>query len=257
MEHDKTPIALITGASSGLGEAFAYNLANKGFNLILMARRLDRLETIQSNVSVPCQLFQIDLGQLDQVKTMIKKLPPSIDLLICNAGYRIGESFEDAQDETISQQINSMIESHNMLIKHYLPIFKENKHGDIIMVSSIAGLLPSPGALYGPIKAYQHHQAINFHAHYNRFGIHCMSLCPGLVKTEFHTANGPTDWSNIASRWWMDANSVAEKTMQKLSKRKTFFIPGWYNQLMYSLLRHFPVKVQQKCVQWFFEKSKI
>ncbi|MEE2769701.1 MAG: SDR family NAD(P)-dependent oxidoreductase [Pseudomonadota bacterium] len=249
---DSKPIALITGASSGLGEALAYALAKDGYQLILMARRIERLKVIQAAVSTPCEIFQVDLSQSNEVVQVLKKLPTSIDLLICNAGYRIKEAFEVAPHDKVADQITSMILSHNRLIQHYLPIFMQKKHGDIIMVSSIAGLLPSPGPLYGPIKAYQHHQAINLHAQYKRFGIHCLSLCPGLIETEFHTANGLSDWANISSRWWMQADVVAAKTIQQLRKRKTFYIPGWYNRLLYYFAKYLPVRLQQICVSKVF-----
>lgn len=256
MRHSKKPVALITGASSGLGEAFALTLAKHGYHIILLARRIERLKSIQAMVPTQCDCFQIDLADQTAVTTLLKALPNSIDLLICNAGYSIQEAFDHADSEVISQQILAMIDSHNRLIHHYLPDFVSRKQGTIINVSSIAGLLHSPGPLYGPIKAYQHHQAINLHAQYNHQGIHCMSLCPGLIRTEFHVTNGLTQWSNISSRWWMNANDVAEKTLKQLNKGRTFYIPGWYNKLMYLLVRHLPVRLQQRLTQLFFEKSK-
>ncbi len=254
---NKQPIAVITGASSGLGEAFVYALANEGYRLILLARRKERLKEIQSKVLTDCQIHQVDLSNINAVNDILKILPSHIDLLICNSGYRISAEFEDADPTVITQQISCMIDAHNRLMQHYLKTFKENKNGQIIVVSSIAGLLPSPGPLYGPIKAYQHHQAINLHAHYKHHGIHCMSLCPGLIRTEFHTVNGLTDWSNISSCWWMTADQVAKKSLKKLQKKKTFYIPGWYNQLLYMAIRHLPITIQQWWVQRFFEKSKI
>ena len=253
----RTPIALITGASSGLGQAFAFALAKEGYHLILLARRIDRLHTIQSQLTTQCDCHQIDLSDALAVTQLLTTLPKRIDLLVYNEGYRIKDDFEKADHFVISQQIIAMIDSHNRLVQHYLKTFIDHKHGNIIMVSSIAGLLPSPGPLYGPIKAYQHLQAINLHAHYNHRGIHCMSLCPGLVRTEFHTANGLTEWSNIAARWWMSADDVAVKTLQQLRKGRTFYIPGWYNKLLYMVIRHLPLWCQQKLTQRFYEKSKI
>ena len=251
------PIALITGASSGLGQAFAYALAKQGYRLILLARREERLAKIKANIATDCQIHSVDLSDLNQVTQVLTKLPTHIDLLICNAGYRISAEFEKASPTTITQQITCMIDAHNRLMQYCLNSFIAQKQGQIVMVSSIAGLLPSPGPLYGPIKAYQHHQAINLHAHYKHLGIHVMSLCPGLIRTEFHSVNGLTDWSNISSRWWMSADQVAHKSLKKLKKKKTFFIPGWYNQLLYMTIRHLPITVQQWLTQRFFEKSRM
>ena len=169
----------------------------------------------------------------------------------------IKDAFENADSDAVSDQLIAMIDSHNRLMQYYLSDFIHRKHGTILMISSIAGLLPSPGPLYGPIKAYQHHQAINLHACYKHQGVHCMSVCPGLIRTEFHSANGLSEWSKIADRWWMSAESVATKTLKQLRKGRTFYIPGWYNRLLYTLLRHLPVRFQQKLTQRFFEKSKM
>lgn len=246
------PVACITGASSGLGAAFATVLAKQGYHLILMARRLERLNALKSKLNCPCDLIQVDLAQTDQVEQAIQKLPSTIDLLICNAGYRIKDPFEQSAFTEVHTQIHAMILAHNRLIHHCLPKFLAQKSGKIIMVSSIAGLLIKPGPLYGPIKAYQHQQALDIHATYHRQGIQCMSLCPGLVRTEFHSVNDLNDWNHIASRWWMDPLKVAEQTLRHLQRKKTFFIPGWYNRLLYMSLRHFPIQMQQMMVKWVF-----
>ena len=256
MRHSKNPIALITGASSGLGQAFAYALAKEGYDLILLARRMDRLQAIQAQAQTTCHCYAIDLTDTEALTHLLSKLPKHIDLLICNAGYRIKDAFEHADHTIVTHQIIAMIDSHNRLMQHYLKDFIHQGHGTILMVSSIAGLLSSPGPLYGPIKAYQHHQAINLHACYKHQGVHCMSLCPGLIRTEFHSANGLTDWSKIADRWWMSADVVATQTLKQLRKGRTFYIPGWYNRLLYTLLRHLPLRLQQKLAQRFFAKSK-
>lgn len=254
MSHKKSPIALITGASSGLGEAFAYELARQGYQLILVARRIDRLNAIAKKITTPCQIYSVDLSQRSDVDALCQQLPKTIDLLICNAGYRLPSEFDVANMTDVNEQVFAMINGHNALIHHFLPGFMTQKHGRIINVSSIAGLLIYPNPLYGPIKAYQHHQAINLHQHYSHFGIHCMSLCPGLVKTEFHTVHGPTDWSHISQAWWMNADTVVKQTLKQLAKKKTFFIPGWYNRLMYVLARHFPIQWQQAISKKLFSK---
>lgn len=244
----RKPIAFITGASSGLGQTFAQALAQTGYDLVLLARRKDKLINLKQQLSThcQCQIITADLAQWANPQADRSILPEHVDLLVCNAGYGLGTSIEDTSFDDIHQQVNAMVLGHLALIHHYLPKWIAQRSGQFIMVASLAATTIHPGPLYGGIKAYQHHFTLNFHARYKHLGLHALSICPGLIHTEFHRANGTyTKYSRIHNIWWMTADHVVKKTLVGLKRKQTSMIIGWQNKLIYGFMTLLPIRARQ------------
>lgn len=254
------PIALITGASSGLGLAFAKKLAHTGYDLVLMARRSDKLKALQQALqpTCQCQIIAQDLAAWANPKHDRGVLPKRVDLLICNAGYGLGTNIEDSEFEAIEQQVNAMILGHIALIHHYLPQWLANRSGQFIMIASLAATTIHPGPLYGGIKAYQHYFTLDFHARYRHQGLHALSVCPGLVYTEFHDVNGTrTHFKRIHRMWWMHAEDVVTQALSGLSRKRTAMIIGWQNKLLYGFMCLLPIKTRQWLTNRLSQKTTI
>ena len=260
MQHRQKPIALITGASRGLGATFAHQLAVKGYDLVLLARHNDDLDHLQQSLvkQCNCQIIVLDLADFANPDANYSVLPTHIDLLICNAGYGLGTTIENTDFHVIRQQIDVMILGHMALIKHYLPIWLQRGQGTLIMVASLAAIVTHPGPLYGAIKAYQHHFTLDFHARYRHLGLHAMTICPGLIRTHFHQANQTEkQYQKIPNIWWLTADEVVKKTLKGLKRKKTFMIIGWQNKLIYGCMSLMPMRWCQWLTNRLAQKTTI
>lgn len=176
---------LITGASSGIGEALAYKFAQQGHVLFLVARRQEKLEKLASQIKTPVHIYPLDIRDQEKVKTSLQSL--EIDVLINNAGIALGRS---PFQETSSQDINQVIETNiNGLVNctHALlpPMVHRNK-GHIINIGSIAGKYPYLGShVYGASKAFVEQFSFNLRADLLGTALKVTCIAPGLTKTDF------------------------------------------------------------------------
>lgn len=236
MIEDK-PIAFITGASSGIGAAFARALAQKGYDLILVARRLEKLKALKKTLNTKATCIQCDLSQPEELKKLVKRVSqrkPS--LFIANAGMGLVHNFERANWQDVEQQINVMMTAHIQLTHALLPNMIKQKSGDIIFVNSIAGLILSSSPTYGALKSALHLFANNLRLRYAKSNLRIISLCPGLTRTEFHqTMNATQTYKKFPKSCWMEADTVVNRALRDLKNNKATSIPGLYNRLFYRL----------------------
>ena len=187
--------ALITGASSGIGEEFAKQLAARGYGLVLVARREDRLKSLADSLPVDAQVVGCDLANdAASLKGKIDSLGAQVDLLVNNAGFGTRGRFRDAEVERQAEMVRLNCEAVVRLTGDFLPGMLERGRGGVIVVASTAGMQPLPyEAVYGASKAF----ALNFtealHAELKGTGVRCLAVNPGPVPTEWQQVAGYDD----------------------------------------------------------------
>jgi uncharacterized protein len=238
--------AVITGASSGIGEAFARRLAREGFNVLLVARRKDLLRQLALDLEyqyhVSATAFAADLATDDGVRKLEKRLAgeDTTDVLINSAGFGTRGLF--AEVETKKSQ--NMVYLHTMavmrLTRAVLPNMIANKRGYIIQVSSIGAFLTtSQYVIYSATKAFINMFVQGLHEELTGSGVKVQALCPGLTKTGFmHTEEfSDFSYSKIPDYIWMSPDQVVEESLAALKKNKLVFIPGRGNRMFVGALR--------------------
>ncbi len=227
--------ALITGASAGIGEEFARQLAARGMNLILVARREDKLanlaDQLETQHGVQVQIARIDLYKesfLNQIEQACQDLV--ISLFICNAGHpsHMG-SFIDRPIHEIEVMLRFNTQVQVKLVHHFARLMADHQHGGIIMVGSYAGYGPIPYmAEYSACKAYQLTFGEALHYELKASGVDLLVLSPGATKTE-------------RIHFGMPVESVARAALEALGKKPSV-IPGFKNRLTIWFGRYFKTR---------------
>ncbi|MCS7088768.1 MAG: SDR family oxidoreductase [Thermoflexales bacterium] len=235
---------LITGASSGIGEAFARRLAREGYNLVLVARRKERLEALAEDLkrrhTVSAQAFVADLSRkedIQRVADLVASLADEgqLDLLINNAGFGFVGSFVEVP---LVEQLNMLavhVEASVQLTRAALPGFLRRRRGGIINVASIAGWFPMPGnATYGASKRYLINFSQSLQAELQGSGVYVQALCPGFTYSEFHDAPSYRAAGfrrdSVPPFLWQTAEQVVEASLNQLGRGEVICIPGLHNR---------------------------
>ncbi len=233
--------ALITGASSGIGRDMAYYLASLGYDLILVARRKERLEEIKKNVRVQVQIIELDLlieKHVFQLYEQVKKEP--IAILINNAGFGLFGDFVKTDLHRELEMIDLNIKAYHILTKLFLATFVEKDYGFILNVCSSAGFLAGPRLnTYYATKNYVTKLTMAIYEELRHQGSHVSisALCPGPVSTEFNSvAHGTFKIKE------MDSKKVAQIGIDKMFQRKLIIVPGWSVKFGLFLNRFVPWK---------------
>lgn len=230
--------ALVTGASVGLGKAFAEQLAREGWRVTLVARREPELHGVAKSLSGNGHsVLAADLATQSGLSEVAAELASgNYSLLINNAGFGwIGHSL-DMPDETMERMLSLNIAALAHLSSTFL---KSAKPGDaLVNVASILGLVPYPPQnLYAATKAFVQQFTVGLWEEFQPRGIHVMALCPGATETEFFKNAGKSDIS--AYRKMMKSETVVSIALSALkNSKKPICIPGWHNQLFVFLIRH-------------------
>lgn len=217
--------ALITGASSGIGRDMSIILSQRGFDLILVARRKEKLEELKSALNTDIDIICMDLSKADacfQLYNQVKNA--DIDILINNAGFGIFGEFIDTDIEKELKMIDTNIIAVHILTKLFLRDFKRRNSGYILNVASSAAFLPGPLlSAYYASKAYVLRLTEAIYEELRRAGskVYIGSLCPGPVETEFdETANVKFSVKGLSSSY------VANYAINKMFARKLTIVPG-------------------------------
>ncbi|MFV2016656.1 MAG: SDR family NAD(P)-dependent oxidoreductase [Candidatus Heimdallarchaeota archaeon] len=232
--------ALITGASSGIGEEFAYQLASKGYNLILVARRKSLLEAIALKITkthnVEVRVIISDLSIPQEIEKLIQSIQDigPISYLVNNAGFANVGNIDEVDWEKQQSLINVHTLAPTRLIHAILPTMRENNQGVIINVSSISAF--APGGVYSATKSYLVTLSKGLKKSLKDYNIIVQALCPGFVYSGFHQTTEYKDakldvYSKVPNFLWMDANKVVEVSLKSVKKRKIVVIPSWRHKL--------------------------
>jgi len=238
--NDQNKTALITGASAGIGKSFAEVFFKNGFNLVLTARRIDRLNTLKENLLQSSMNQKIDIIPADlsdeeapqQIFNFCKERNIHIDALVNNAGYGNPKAFEKIKWDDHSDFLQVMINSVTEMIYSFLPGMIDKQYGRIINVASLAPYIPPAdrGGLYSPVKIYQIKLSEGIHFEYMDQNIYCTALCPGLTRSEFHIAADMPEVANTPEFLWMTSEQVAEQGYNAVMSGKNLVINGWLNK---------------------------
>ena len=217
--------ALITGASSGIGRDMAKVLSNMGYDLILVARRKNRLEELKETLHTNVTIIPLDISSTYNCAKLYEKVKTEdIEIVINNAGFGLYGEFAETNIDQELDMIDLNMKSTHLLTKLFLKDFKKKNKGYILNVASIASYIPGPMmATYYATKAYVRSlsEAINYELKKQNSDVYVGVLCPGPVKTEFNkVANVKFSVKGLKS---MD---VAEYAITNMFKKKTVIIPG-------------------------------
>lgn len=241
--------ALITGASSGIGAAFAKELAKRGTNLILVARREDRLRRLCSQLEadyhIQCRVIAMDLAPLDASRQLfdeVKKQKLSVNILVNNAGIGVFGKLDETELEQNLQLIQINIITLTALTQLFLPDMLKEHKGVIINVASTAAFQALPYmSVYGASKAYVLSFTESLWAEYQKQGIQALALCPGPVATEFFHAMG-SEINTLGKKEMPDI--VARSALNAINKNKVYVIPGAKkNYILANVSRFVPRKI--------------
>lgn len=232
-------IALITGASSGIGKAFAQHYAAAGFDLVLVGRDIDQLTLVRQEVvatGATCQICVADLSNLDGV-TSVLEICPQPDVVVANAGVTIAGRV-GTRDWTDLEQMSYLLGvGVAQLLEGIVPVMTQRGSGDILIVSSIASLITMPNsAMYAASKSFVTAYGQSLAAEAERFGVRVCVLCPGYVHTNLHERAGLSHLERQVPRWmWISSDTVVQAGMRGLRRKKVVVVPG----LVYRSVRPF------------------
>lgn len=235
--------ALITGASSSLGAEFARQLAAMGYNLVITARRADRLQQLsselQSKLPIEIQIIPADLSKLPEIDALVSTITslPRLDLLVNNAGFGTVGQFYRVDPQKELAMVNVHMVAPVLLTRAALPGMLSRDRGGIINVSSLAGLVPLRNVLYHSSKAFQVSFSEILHKELSGTHVYIQALCPGFVLTEFHDTLEYTRFSrnSVPHFLWMTPSQVVSASLKFLPRGKIICTPGAINRFAVSL----------------------
>ena len=245
--------ALVTGASSGIGLEVSKNLAAKGYNLVLTARRTDLLNDLANNIEnqygVDVDIISKDLSLYDSPKEIYqfcKSNNYDINLLVNNAGYGIKTAFHNTSVEDEENFIRVLGTSVIMLTKLFLPKMIENGDGKIMIVSSVASFA-APSAiqpLYGPIKTFMNRFSDSININYKHKGVTSTSVCPGFTVTGFHTASGVQEQMDRVPKFMVfSAERIAKEAVDATLAGKSLCVPTKTYKFLVFMLKNIPQSI--------------
>ena len=246
--------ALITGSTAGIGLDIARELASRGHNILLTARREDRLKEIAQQLiqdyDVHADYVAADLGDVgapEKIFNFCASSNYSVTILVNNAGYSINKKFHETGEEEEEKFLRVLGIGVIALTKRFIPEMLKQRSGKIMLVSSLAAFAPPAtgwGALYGPVKTFINRFGDALNLNYRSHGITATNVCPGFTVTEFHTASGMQDaMDEVPSFMKKDSKTVAKGAVDAMMKGKSVWVPGILNKLIAFLCNMLPTSL--------------
>jgi uncharacterized protein len=227
-----TPVALITGASAGLGVEFARRLSKEGHRLVLAARRKDRLGALAAELG-NARAVAIDLGKPNAAAELIRNIEDAgerIDLLVNNAGFGLRGRFAELDPAREREMIDLNCGALTDLCRAVVPAMIERRGGAILNVASTAAFQAGPNmAVYFATKAYVLSFTEALHEELKPYGVKVSALCPGPTRTEFGEVAGMSTLGQF-ERLAMDAAPVVAAGLDGLRRNRAVIIPGAVNK---------------------------
>lgn len=239
-------LAMVTGASSGIGKSFAEALAARGTDLVLVARNRSRLEELAADLRSrhgrDVSVLAADLEKPDELAVVEKRLHEDarIDLLVNNAGYGITGNFADLTIEESQGQVACNVVALTRLAHAALRTMKPSRRGGIINIASGAAFLPTPQiSVYCATKAYVVNFSLALNEETRVHGVRCLVVCPGFTRTEFQS-RANYDTSAMPSFVWQTADDVVSESLAAYDKGEAMLVPGFQNRVTMTLTSLLP-----------------
>jgi short-subunit dehydrogenase len=239
------PTALITGPTSGIGNAFARRLAADGWDLVLVSRDAARLEKVAAGLReghgrdvevLPADLS--DAAARDRVAARLAEAERPIDLLVNNAGFSTPSRMLEASYATEAELLDVLVVAVLQLSHAAARAMVARGRGGIINVSSVAGYLPR--GTYGAAKAWVTSFSRSLAGEVRGSGVRVVATCPGFTRTEFH-ARGGFDLAKIPGFMWLDADDVVDDALRALAAGRDVTVPGAQWKAITAVVRHLPM----------------
>jgi short-subunit dehydrogenase len=243
-------IALVTGATVGIGAAYAELLAKAGFDLVLVARDLPRLNTVANNLKksykIKVETIKADLTKPNQLAKVEKRLANEakpIEVLINNAGFGIKDSFLDSDLKREQELLDVLVTAPMRLTHAVLPLMVKRNSGVVVNVSSIASWIA--GGTYSSAKSYLTVFSEYLNNELKGTKVKVSALCPGFTRTEFHQ-RGKMRMTGLPNFMWLDANKLVAKSWSDAQKNKAVSVPGFQYKTLAIIAQYAPRPLVRK-----------
>lgn len=240
--------ALVTGATVGIGESFTRLLAHNGYNIILVARDVARLQeraqSLESAFGIETIVIQADLATDTGCQAVEDFITSNhIDVLINNAGFGLNKAFTLSQLDAEQQMLDVLVRTPMRLMHVALPGMKERNKGVIINVSSVAGWIA--GGTYSASKSYLTVLSESLHTELSSTNVKVSALCPGFTRTEFHQRGGMS-MKGLPAFMWLNSDKLVATAWKDALAGKAVSVPGWQYQLLTFVMRSTPRSLVRK-----------
>jgi short-subunit dehydrogenase len=251
--------ALVTGASAGIGAAFARELAQRGTNLILTARRRDRLESLALELTqrfaIKTSCIPADLGKVDAAELLCAEIARQgldVDLLINNAGYGVTGHYPAQPWPIHAEFLQVMVAAPCELAYRLLPDMQRRGYGRIVNVASLAGLIPGSAGhtLYAASKAFLIKFSQSLALENTGRGVNVCAVCPGFTYSEFHDVTGTRPIVSKMPNWmWLSAERVAREGIEAVERGDAVWVTGRANRIIKAMAKLVPDRFALRFVQ--------
>lgn len=253
-----TDTALVTGATSGIGAAFARRLAAEGSGLVLVARDVDRLEATAAELrgahGVEVEVLPADLTDRAASAAVEARLADGVDLLVNNAGKGLRGRFWETpladQEQMFTLNCTSVLRLSHAALRAMVP----RGRGGIVVVSSVAGFAPGSRGPYGATKAWATAFAESLSGQLAGTGVRVSAVAPGFVRTEFHGRAG-LDMSRLPGLMWLSADDVADAALRDHRAGKVVSVPGAQYKAIVAVSKLVPGPVSRGVTEAFRRRA--
>jgi uncharacterized protein len=252
-------LMVVTGASAGIGTAFARRYAQAGWDVALTARRKDRLNTVADEIrakhSVEALCYDLDLGAAGAVDDLLARIAKDgrvVDGVVNNAGYGLPGTYANTTWADQAAFLQVLLTAPLELAHKTLPGMLERRFGRIVNIASLAGLIPGSAGhtLYSAVKAALIKASQSMNAECQRTGVNVTAVCPGFTYSEFHDVNGTRDQVSQMPKWmWKSADEVAEIGFQANERDQAVVVTGGANKGIATIAKLLPDPIGEAIVR--------
>lgn len=237
------PVALVTGPTAGLGAGYARRYARDGYDLVLVARNVDRLEELASELraanGIEVEVLPADLAEAVGREKVVQRLAAGVQVLVNNAGFGTSGEFWTADPDQLQKQLDVNVTAVMHFTRAALPPMIAAGAGTVINIASVAGLLSGRGSTYSASKAWVVSFTEGLANGLTGTGVSIHVVCPGFVHTEFHERAG-IDMASIPNIMWLDVDGVVTESLADVAKGKIISIPGLQYKVLTTVGRLVP-----------------